>query len=69
MRGAELATLDRLLGTLRPRELEVLRQQFGLGDFEAMPVGQFGETIGISLSRVRQIRQRAIEKMIASAKA
>lgn len=56
-------TLQRLLGTLRPREQQVLALRFGLGGNPRLSLSQVGKTLAVSKERVRQIQDRALAKL------
>ena len=53
--------------TLRPREQEVLSLRFGLGGKERLSLSQVGRVLNVSKERVRQIQDRAMEKLRAIA--
>ena len=56
-------TIDRLMQTLRPREQQVLSLRFGLGGRERLSLSQVGKVLDVSKERVRQIQDRALEKL------
>lgn len=56
-------SIDSALSTLSPREAEVLRLYFGLGDTEPRTLEQIGEEFGITRERVRQIKERALGRL------
>ena len=60
-------TINRLLEVLRPREREVLSFRFGLGGAEQMSLSQVGVKLKVSKERIRQIQDRAIEKLRSAA--
>jgi RNA polymerase primary sigma factor len=60
-------TIGRLLGVLGPREREVLALRFGLGGTERLSLSQAGSRLNVSKERIRQIQDRAIEKLRAAA--
>src|SRR5690606_26320373 len=49
--------------TLSEREAKVLRLYYGLGDCEPLTLEQIGERFGITRERVRQIKERALERL------
>ncbi len=57
----------RLMEVLRPREQEVLSLRFGLGGRERLSLSQVGRLLEVSKERVRQIEDRALEKLRARA--
>jgi RNA polymerase primary sigma factor len=59
--------IGRLLRALRPREQEVLALRFGLGDKPRLSLSQVGRVLHVSKERVRQIQDRALEKLRAVA--
>lgn len=59
--------VGRLLEILRPREQEVLSLRFGLGGRERLSLSQVGRLLDVSKERVRQIEDRALEKLRARA--
>lgn len=59
--------IGRLLETLRPREQQVLALRFGLGDKPRLSLSQVGTVLAVSKERVRQIQDRALEKLRAIA--
>jgi RNA polymerase primary sigma factor len=60
-------TVGRLLEVLRPREQEVLALRFGLGGKSKHSLSQVGKVMSVSKERVRQIQDRALEKLRESA--
>jgi RNA polymerase primary sigma factor len=65
--GTEDVDLDeavgKLLSSLRPREQEVLALRFGLGGKPRLSLSQVGKVMEVSKERVRQIQDRALEKL------
>jgi RNA polymerase primary sigma factor len=53
----------RALGTLTPREADVVKLYFGLGDEQAMTLEEIGETFDLTRERVRQIKEKAIRRL------
>ncbi|MCB0505252.1 MAG: RNA polymerase sigma factor RpoD/SigA [Cyclobacteriaceae bacterium] len=54
---------ERSLATLDPREQQVLRMYFGIGEQTAISLEQIAETLNITRERVRQIKEKAIKKL------
>ncbi len=59
--------LGKLMQALRPREQEVLALRFGLNGKSRLSLRQVGEMLEVSKERVRQIQDRALEKLRAAA--
>jgi RNA polymerase primary sigma factor len=59
--------VNRLMEVLRPREQEVVSLRFGLGGRERLSLSQVGRLLDVSKERVRQIEDRALEKLKARA--
>ncbi|MFD2698794.1 RNA polymerase sigma factor RpoD/SigA [Mesonia sediminis] len=55
--------IERALETLTPREADVLRLYFGLGDQQPMTLEEIGETFDLTRERVRQIKEKAIRRL------
>ncbi|NKB68507.1 MAG: sigma-70 family RNA polymerase sigma factor [Candidatus Latescibacteria bacterium] len=55
--------LTRCLNNLENREAQIVRWYFGLGGQEPMTLEKIGEAFGVTRERVRQIRDRALEKL------
>ncbi len=53
----------RALETLTPREADVLKLYFGLGDAHPMTLQEIGETFDLTRERVRQIKEKAIRRL------
>jgi len=51
------------LETLTPREADVVRLYFGLGEKHAMTLEEIGETFDLTRERVRQIKEKAIRRL------
>jgi len=62
--GAQMRdTIADCLGMLEKREYEILRRYFGLEDLEPMTLDEIGGFLGVTRERVRQLRNRALEKL------
>ena len=55
--------IDRALETLTPREADVIRLYFGLGEQHALTLEEIGETFDLTRERVRQIKEKAIRRL------
>ncbi len=58
-----------LLSLLDPREEQILRLRFGIGQPRSYTLEEVGKRFGISRERVRQIEQKALRKLQAKPKA
>lgn len=54
-----------LLSLLNPREEQIVRLRFGIGEPSSYTLEQVGERFGISRERVRQIEEKALNKLKA----
>lgn len=60
----ELAEVsDMLLSTLTPRQDQVLRMRFGIGDYEPLDLEEIGEDWRVTRERIRQVEAKALRKM------
>jgi RNA polymerase primary sigma factor len=59
--------IDTLMDCLRPREREVLALRFGLNGQPRLSLSQVGKAMAVSKERVRQIQDRALQKLRATA--
>ncbi len=55
--------LHEALETLRPMEAEILRLRFGLDGNEGHTLREIGDVYSLSRERIRQIQQRALDKL------
>ncbi|HAG16182.1 MAG TPA: RNA polymerase subunit sigma [Bacteroidales bacterium] len=55
--------IDRAVSTLTPREADVVRFYFGLGDSHPMTLEEIGEKFDLTRERVRQIKEKAIRRL------
>jgi RNA polymerase primary sigma factor len=53
----------RLLATLTPREEEILRKCFGIGETRSNTLKEIGDEFGVTRERVRQIEAVALTKL------
>ena len=56
-------SLNRAIGILEPMELDILRKRFGLDDYPERTLREVGEDYGLSRERIRQLQNRALEKI------
>ena len=57
--------VGKMMDALRPREVQVLELRFGLGGKSRLSLSQVGKVLEVSKERVRQIQDRALEKLRA----
>ena len=55
--------MDRILGTLTPREQTVIRLRFGIGQDQARTLEQVGQQLSVTRERIRQIEAKALKKL------
>jgi RNA polymerase primary sigma factor len=55
--------INRALETLTPREADVIKLYFGLGEHQPMTLEEIGETFDLTRERVRQIKEKAIRRL------
>lgn len=55
--------IQAVLQALRPREREILRLYFGLGEMRTLSLDEIGERIGLTRERVRQLKDLAIKRL------
>jgi RNA polymerase primary sigma factor len=60
------AHVQAALGALSPKEQEILRLRFGLGDGEPHTLEEVGERFALTRERIRQIEGQALRKLRAS---
>lgn len=51
------------IGTVAPREEQVLRRRFGIGDHEEHTLQEVGDELGLTRERIRQIEAAALAKL------
>jgi RNA polymerase primary sigma factor len=56
-------TIQLLMRDLRPREQQVLELRFGLKGKERLSLSQVGQVMAVSKERIRQIEDRALDKL------
>jgi RNA polymerase primary sigma factor len=55
--------INHVISMLNEREATILKLYYGLGDREPMTLEEIGAILGVTRERVRQIKERAIEKL------
>ena len=55
--------VERVLSMLSPREAEITKLYFGLGDESPQTLQALGERFGLTRERVRQIKEKALRKL------
>ncbi len=55
--------MDRILGTLTPREQTVIRLRFGIGEDQSRTLEQVGQQLSVTRERIRQIEAKALKKL------
>ena len=55
--------IERALETLTPREADVIKLYFGLGNHHPMTLEEIGETFDLTREGVRQIKEKAIRRL------
>lgn len=55
--------IERSLSTLNPREAQIIRMYYGLGNESSSSLEEIGNTIGLTSERVRQLKTKAIRKL------
>jgi RNA polymerase primary sigma factor len=57
------AQVERALGTLSPKEKEILRLRFGLGQTSEHTLEEVGQHFSLTRERIRQIEVKALRKL------
>lgn len=55
--------INRVLSTLNPREADVVRLYYGIGNQPSMTLEEISEEFDLTRERVRQIREKAMKKL------
>ena len=55
--------LHEVLGSLSPRERDVLRLRFGMDDGRQRTLEEVGQLFGVTRERIRQIEAKALRKL------
>ena len=58
-----IGLIDRVLGTLKLKEANVLRMRFGIGIQESMTLEEVGARLEVTRERIRQIEAKAIRRL------
>lgn len=59
----EKESLNEAIGTLQPREQEIIKRSFGLDDYDCQSLEEISRIMNITRERVRQIRDNALKKL------
>lgn len=51
------------LDTLSPREMEILKLYFGIGERQALTLEEIGDHLDLTRERVRQVKERALRRL------
>ncbi|WP_274475055.1 sigma-70 family RNA polymerase sigma factor [Mangrovimonas aestuarii] len=60
--------INRALDTLSPREGDVIRLYYGIGNHHPMSLEEIGETFDLTRERVRQIKEKGLRRLRHSSK-
>jgi RNA polymerase primary sigma factor len=55
--------MNQMLGTLLPKEADILRLRFGLDDDDGRTLEEIGQILGVTRERIRQIEAKALRKL------
>jgi RNA polymerase primary sigma factor len=55
--------IDRILGSLTPKEEQIIRRRFGIGEDEPRTLEEVGLEFDVTRERIRQIEAKAIRKL------
>ena len=61
--GQVAQLLKQAIKGLRPREAQIIEMRFGLGGEEPLTLVELGQSLGITAERVRQLEERALNKL------
>ncbi|MGH7556535.1 MAG: sigma-70 family RNA polymerase sigma factor [Gemmatimonadota bacterium] len=61
--GALKTSIQDSLDSLKPREAKILKLYYGLDGNEAMTLEEIGSVLGITRERVRQIKEKALNRL------
>ena len=57
------AQIQKILGTLTPREERILRKRFGIGEIRGQTLEEIGQEFGVTRERIRQIEAKALQRL------
>lgn len=55
--------VEKILGTLTPKEENILRMRFGIGVSDALTLDEIGIRMGVTRERIRQMEAKALRKL------
>ena len=55
--------MESVLKTLTPREEQIIKMRFGLGDGVEHTLGEVGQRFSVTRERIRQIEAKALRKL------
>ena len=67
LQASDQAHLERLVSVLDDREQYVIRLYFGFDGEEPLTLEQIGRTLGLTRERVRQLKEKALKKLMHGA--
>jgi len=68
LKEQRLQTADQALQMLAPREKEIIRMRFGIGDDAEHTLEEIGQRFNLSRERIRQLEDKALAKLKRSKK-
>ena len=57
------SSIDEIISSLDPRESEIIIKRYGFDGGQPQTLEELGESMGVSRERVRQLENRALEKL------
>jgi RNA polymerase primary sigma factor len=66
LKEQRLQTADQALQVLAPREKEIIKMRFGIGDNAEYTLEEIGQRFGLSRERIRQLEGKALAKLKSS---